>query len=317
MSPRPLLIDCDPGVDDAIALMVALAAAEALDVKGIITVAGNVPLSLTEANARRICTLMGRLDIPVYAGCPRPLLRSPVTATDIHGITGLEGATLPEPGMPLQSRHGVTYLMETLIQAPVPVTLATLGPLTNLAIALIQAPHLRDHIAEVVVMGGGMARGNITPVAEFNIYADPHAAQVVFQAGLPLTLIGLDVTHQVLTTPERLERLRALGNPVSRVAADLLSHYGQRDRERLGLAGAPLHDPCIMAYLLQPELFAGFSASVTVETDSPLTLGQTVVNRRMAEASTLSGPKVKVMDRVDAAGVYDLILRSLARLPHP
>lgn len=308
MPPRPLIIDCDPGVDDAIALMVALTAPE-LAVEAIVAVAGNVPLGLTERNARQICTLMGRPDVPVYAGCPRPLLRSPIAAPEVHGITGLKGATLPDPAQPCQTTHGVTYLMAALSQAPAPLTLATLGPLTNLAVALIQRPELTEKIAEVVMMGGGIRQGNVTPVAEFNIYADPHAAQVVFAAGVPITLIGLDVTHQVLTTPERLARLRAMGNPVSAVAADLLTHYGHLDREQLGLPGAPLHDPCVIAYLLRPDLFAGYPAQVTVETDSPLTLGQTVVNDRDLPSHQ---PPVNVIHQVDAAGVYDLICQHLA-----
>jgi purine nucleosidase len=310
MAARPVIIDCDPGVDDAIALMVALAS-PALAVQAIVTVAGNVPLALTQRNARQICTLMGRRDVPVYGGCPRPLLRSPITATEIHGTTGLGEVTLPAPAVPLQARHGVTYLMDACTQAQAPITLATLGPLTNLAVALVQCPAIAESIDQVVVMGGGIGQGNITPVAEFNIYADPHAAQIVFAAGLPITLIGLDVTHQVLTTDDRLACLRAVGNSVSTVAADLLTPYGHHDREQLGLAGAPLHDPCVIAYLLQPDLFTGYPAQVTVETDSPLTLGQTVVNTR-CDAS--SPPSVQVMHQVDADGVYDLIVQQLAGL---
>ncbi len=303
-----VIIDCDPGVDDAIALMVALSSA-ALELKAITTVAGNVPLALTQANARKLCTLMGREDVPVYAGCPRPLVRSPITAEAIHGITGLEGTTLPEPTVPLQAQHGVAYLIDAFTQAPAPITLATLGPLTNLAAATVQCPDILTNMAEVVMMGGGITQGNVTPVAEFNVYADPHAARVVFESGVPITLISLDVTHQVLTTPDRLARIRALGNPVSTVAADLLTYYGHRDREILALASAPLHDPCVIAYLLQPDLFSGYPAQVTVETDSPLTLGQTVVNRRTLLPHR---PPVNVIDHVDADGVYDLILQHLA-----
>lgn len=305
MAPLSIVIDCDPGVDDAIALMVALAS-DRLAVQGIIAVAGNVPLSLTAWNARRIATLMGRLDVPVYGGCPRPLLRSPVTAEDIHGSTGLDGATLPEPAIALQPQHGVAYLIETLLQAPAPLTVATLGPLTNLAVALVQCPAIAAKIKQVVTMGGAMATGNVTPVAEFNIYADPHGARVVFEAGLPMTLIGLDVTHQVLTTPERLAHCRRIGTPASTAAADLLAHYGQRDCDRFHLVGAPLHDPCVMAYLLAPELFGGFSAQVAVETEGTLTCGQTVVTPH-------SQGTVTVIDRVDAAGVYDLIFQHLSQ----
>ncbi len=308
MSRRPVIIDCDPGVDDAIALMLALRSPE-LDIQAIVTVAGNVPLVLTQRNARQLCELMGRLDVPVYGGCPRPLVQPLVTAEAVHGSTGLNGITLPEPTLPLQANHGVSYLIEALRNASAPLTLATLGPLTNIAAAIIQCPQILDSVVEIVMMGGAIARGNITPVAEFNIYVDPHAARVVFEAGVPITMLSLDVTHQVLTTPERLAQLRALGTPLSQVAADLLTPYGASDRTALGLTGAPLHDPCVIAYLLKPELFTTYNAEVLVETDSPLTLGQTVVNPR--RAPSIQHP-VQVADTVDAAGIYQLLQTRLA-----
>jgi purine nucleosidase len=306
MTDRPIIIDCDPGVDDAIALMLALGS-PALAIQAITTVAGNVPLSLTQRNARQICELMGRFDVPVYGGCPRPLVRSLVTAEAVHGTTGLNGITLPDPTLPLQTQHGVSYLIEALQQTPTPVTLATLGPLTNVAAAIIQCPQILDAVAEIVIMGGAVTRGNITPVAEFNLYVDPHAARVVFESGVPLTMLSLDVTHQVLTTPERLAQIRAIGTHLSQVAADLLTPYGASDLQHLGLTGAPLHDPCVIAYLLQPELFTTYDAEVTVETDSPLTLGQTVVNPRRA----ITHP-VQVADTVDAPGIYQLLQACLA-----
>ena len=207
MPPLPLIIDCDPGVDDAIALLLTLAAPE-LDLLGITAVAGNVPLVLTEKNARKICQLAGRTEIGVYAGCPRPMMRTLVTAEHVHGSTGLEGAELPEPTMPLRSQHAVSFLIEQLIQAQQPITIAALGPLTNIAIALIQQSAIVQNIEEIVIMGGAIARGNVTPSAEFNFYVDPHAAKVVFESGAKLTLLSLDVTHQVLTTPERLGKMR-------------------------------------------------------------------------------------------------------------
>ncbi|MGD1904514.1 MAG: nucleoside hydrolase [Leptolyngbyaceae cyanobacterium] len=308
MPRRPIIIDCDPGVDDAIALMLALRSPE-LEVQAITTVAGNVPLDLTQRNARQICELLDRRDVPVYAGCPRPLIRSLVTAEAVHGNTGLNGITLPEPALPLQAQHGVSHLIEALQQAPAPITLATLGPLTNIAVALIQCPQIRDSIAEIVTMGGAVTRGNITPVAEFNLYVDPHGARVVFEAGIPITMLSLDVTHQVLTTPERLAQLQALGTPISQVAVVLLTPYGDRDRAQLGLTGAPLHDPCVIAHLLRPDLFTTYDAEVTVETNSPLTLGQTVVNPRPTAA--LTNP-VKVAHRVNADGIYQLLQDRLA-----
>lgn len=308
MSAKSIIIDCDPGVDDAIALMLALRSPE-LAVMGITVVAGNVPLALTQRNARQICELMGRPDMPVYAGCPRPLVRSLITAEDVHGRTGLDGATLPQPTMPLQQAHAVSYLIDTLRATPDPLTIATLGPLTNIAAAIIQAPDICQHIDTLVMMGGGIAHGNITPVAEFNIYVDPHAAHVVFDAGIPITFISLDVTHQVLTTPERLSALVAIGSPMSQVAVDILSHYGKADQEKLGTIGAPLHDPCVIAYLLNPTLFTTYSGRVQVEINSPLTLGQTVVSRiQEAENASL----VQIADTVEAADIYDFLIKRLA-----
>lgn len=308
MASKSILIDCDPGVDDAIALMLALRSPE-LTVEAITVVAGNVPLDLTQANARRICELMKRSDLPVYAGCPRPMLRPLITAAHVHGKTGLDGANLPAPEMPLCPQHGVNALIQQVLAAPEPITIATLGPLTNLAIALIQAPRLIDHIAEVVVMGGGLTFGNVTPVAEFNIYVDPHAARVVFEAGLPMTLISLDVTHQVLTTPDRLSALRSLGTPASQVAAAMLAHYGKTDCATWNLLGPPLHDPCVIAYLIAPDLFHGEPGHVAVETDSLLTLGQTVVSSPPQDSPL---PPVNVIKSVDADGLYRLLCDRLA-----
>ncbi|MGF1458554.1 MAG: nucleoside hydrolase [Leptolyngbyaceae cyanobacterium] len=306
MVAQPLIIDCDPGVDDAIALMLALRSPE-LSVQAITVVAGNVPLPLTQRNARQICELLQRDDVPVYAGCPRPLMRSLITAEDIHGKTGLDGADLPEPNLPLQPDHAVQFLVETLQVASRPITIATLGPLTNIAVALIQTPTIAEKIDHLVMMGGGITHGNITPVAEFNIYVDPHAAKVVFESGVPITLISLDVTHQVLTTPARLDAIRAVGNPVSDIAASVLSHYGKADEAKLGTSGAPLHDPCVVAYLLRPDLFTTYTGSVQVETQGELTLGQTVIGLPRASLSA-----VEIVNSVQANGVYDLLVSRLA-----
>jgi purine nucleosidase len=308
MSTRPILIDCDPGVDDAIALLLAFASPE-LHLLGITTVAGNVPLALTQTNARRICELAKRTEIPVYAGCPRPLLRPLETAAAIHGETGLQGIELPEPQMPLQPQHAVDFLIETLMAAADQVTIATLGPLTNLAVALIQAPQIAGKISELVLMGGAIGHGNVTPTAEFNIYVDPHAAHVVFSSGIKLTMIGLDVTHQVLTTPARQEAIRSINTPVGKTATALLESYGEVDRQRYGLAGSPLHDPCVIAYVLHPELFTCRAGRVAIETTSALTLGQTVVDFR----SPLL-PNASVACGVDAPAIYQLLIDRLSRL---
>ncbi|QQE64024.1 nucleoside hydrolase [Leptolyngbya sp. BL0902] len=308
---RPLIIDCDPGVDDAIALLLALASPDEFDLLGITTVAGNVPLHLTQYNARRIGQLAQRWEVPIYAGCPRPILRAPVTAEHVHGQTGLDGATLPEPTQPLLPQHAVDFLIHQCKVAPAPITLATLGPLTNLAVALVQAPEIAQTIDHVVTMGGALGRGNVTPSAEFNLYADPHAARIVVEAGLNLTLIPLDVTHQVITTPERLAALESLGTPVGQAAAGLLRYYGQREGEGNGVAGAPLHDPCVIAYLLNPDLFSGRPMHLAIETDSPLCLGRTVANPHPTESTPANAT---ILEAVHGDGVYRLLTERLARL---
>ncbi|MGF1566833.1 MAG: nucleoside hydrolase [Nodosilinea sp.] len=316
MAGQPLIIDCDPGVDDAIALLLALASPAEFNLVGITTVAGNVPLALTQHNARRVCQLAQRSEVPVFAGCPRPLVRRPTIAEAVHGRTGLGGAVLPEPTQSLQPQHAVAFLIDQLTTASrsaepqsKPITLATLGPLTNLAVALVQCPDIVQGIDRVVMMGGAIGTGNVTPAAEFNIYADPHAAKVVVEAGLNLTMLGLDVTHQVLTTPARLTALAALGTPVGRAATDLLRDYGQGDIERHGLAGSPLHDPCVIAYLLRPDLFAGQPMGLAIETESALCLGRTVVDPHPA-----AGAIATVLEAVDAEGVYQLLTERLAKL---
>ena len=307
---KKVIIDCDPGVDDAIALLLAFASPE-LEILGIITVAGNVSLPFTEKNARKICELAKRDDIKVYAGCPRPIMRSLETARHVHGETGLQGVELPEPQMPLQSQHGVEFLIKTLMQASEPITLATLGPLTNLAIALIQAPQIIPKIQEVVLMGGATSQGNVTASAEFNLYVDPHAADIVFTSGLSLTMIGLDVTHKVLTTPERLQKIRAIATPVSAAAAAMLGRYGAYDVEKYGMLGSPLHDPCVIAYLIQPELFVGRNLHVAIETTSELTMGRSIVDLWQ---SGHHAPNAYVIQQADDEGFYSLLTHRLSEL---
>ncbi len=305
---RPIIIDCDPGADDAIALFLAFAHPAELEILGITTVAGNVPLALTQENARRLCELVGRPDMAVYAGCPRPLVRSLITAEEVHGKTGLDGLTLPAPTMPLQTQHAVDFLIETVMNSDGDITLATLGPLTNVAVALVKEPRIGDRLREIVCMGGAITQGNITPSAEFNIYVDPHAAHVVFAAGIPLTLISLDVTHQALVLPERMARLRAIASPTSQATVALLDHYGQHDMNRYGFPGPPLHDPCVIAYLLRPELFSGKLYPVEVETNLTAGLGRTIVD---LFNSTGNPANVNVMTQIDADGFYTLLLNAL------
>jgi purine nucleosidase len=274
-----IVIDTDPGQDDAVAILLALASPE-FEVLGIVAVAGNVPLALTETNARRICELAGRPHMPVFAGAERPMVRDLVTAEYVHGKTGLDGPDLPEPKMPLQERHGVDFIVETLRREPPgTVTLATLGPLTNIALALNRAPEIAQRIERIVMMGGGFFEGgNVTPAAEFNIYVDPHAADVVFRSGIPIVMIPLDCTHKALTTRARVEAIRALTTPVGKATAELLDFFERFDERKYGTDGGPLHDPCVIAYMLAPDIFTGRNCNVTVECASELTMGMTVVD---------------------------------------
>ncbi len=305
-----LIIDCDPGVDDAVALLLALASPE-LDLQAITTVAGNVPLQWTSHNARQVCELAGCEYMPVYGGCPRPILHQLTPAHDIHGKTGLGGYELPPPNKPLEPEHGVFALRERLRSAPQPLTLATLGPLTNIATLLILDPDVTPQIERLVIMGGAMGLGNVTPAAEFNFYADPHAAAVVMASGIPITLIGLDATHQVLTTPARLQQIRDLHTPVGAAVAGWLSFYGWQEAAQKGLAGPPLHDPCVIAYLLAPDLFVTEACGVKVVTGDPLTLGRTVVD---PYGVTGQPPNAHVVTKVDAQGFYHLLIERLMRL---
>ena len=307
----PLIIDCDPGQDDAIALMLAMASPEELDILGICAVAGNVPLVLTEANARRIRDVSGRPDVPVFAGCPRPMVKILETAEYVHGKSGIDGAGLPDPSRPVEAVHAVDWLIDTLRHADDPITVATLGPLTNIAMAIVMAPDIVKNISELVLMGGALSLGNITPAAEFNIYSDPHAAHIVFVAGIKLTMIGLDVTHQARATPERLEAIRAIGNPAAVCVAGMLDFYGEQYIETFS-EGAPLHDPCVIAYILRPNLFSGQEMRVDIEISSPLTIGRTVcdVHARSGQAGNAN-----VLEKIDADGFFALLGERLARLP--
>jgi purine nucleosidase len=301
-------------LDDAVAILLALAAPEELEVLGIVAVAGNLPMASTERNARRICELAERTDVPVYAGCARPMLRPLATAEHIHGETARDRLLLPEPTMGLQARHGIDFLVETLRAAEAgTITLCALGPLTNVAMALVKAPEITTKIAELVVMGGACFElGNVTPAAEFNIHVDPHAAAIVVDSGVAITMIPLDVTHQVLSTPPRIAALRALGNRCGSAVAELLTAFENNRSARFGTRASALHDPSVIAYLLRPTLFGGSGVNVAIETQSPLTVGMTVVDWW---GVTGRKPNVRWMNTVDADGFYELLTDKLARLP--
>ena len=312
--PRKIIIDTDPGQDDAVAILLALASPEELEVLGVVAVAGNVGLHHNATNARMVVELAGRRDVPVYAGCSRPLRRTLVTAEHVHGETGLDGPVLPEPTIPLQSQHGVDYIIDTLMAAePGTITLCTLGPLTNIAMALVKQPAIASRIAEIVMMGGAYFEvGNITPAAEFNIYVDPEAADIVLRSGAPITMLPLDVTHQVQSTPERLAAIRAVGNNSAKAVHAMLTFSETFDLKKYGWSGAPLHDPTVIAYLLQPSLFEGRQCNVSVETASELTVGMTVTDYWHVTEKVRN---VHYLRKADADGFYQLLTERLARLP--
>lgn len=311
--PRNIIIDTDPGQDDAVAILLALASPEDVTVLGITAVAGNVALALTARNARMICEVAQRPDIRVFAGCDRPLAHSLVTAEHVHGKSGLDGPDLPDPKMALQDQHGVDFIIETLRGEPAnTVTLCALGPLTNIATALQRAPDIADRVQEIVLMGGAYFEvGNITPAAEFNIYVDPEAADIVLESGINTTIMPLDVTHKALVTEPRNEAFAALGTHAGRTVAAWTEFFERYDREKYGSPGAPLHDPTVIAYLIRPGLFSGRHINVEIETGSALTRGMTVadwwrVTDRPANAM--------FMGDLDAEGFFDLLTTRLARL---
>jgi len=310
---RKIIIDTDPGQDDAVAILLALASPE-LEVLGLTAVAGNVPLSLTQKNARKICELAGRPDIKVFAGADRPMQRRLVTAEEVHGKTGLNGPDLPEPTMALQEQHGVDFIVETLMREPEKsVTLCPLGPLTNIALAMQRQPAIVPRIREIVLMGGGFFEGgNVTPTAEFNIYVDPQAADIVLTSGVPIVMLPLDATHQALTTAARIDAFRAMGSRVGIATAEMLAFFERFDEEKYGTDGGPLHDPCVIAYLLKPDLFSGRFINVSVETVSELTMGMTVADWW---GVTKREKNVTYIRNVDHEGFFALLVERLAKLP--
>jgi purine nucleosidase len=307
---RKIIIDCDPGQDDAVALFLAFASSE-LEVLGITTVGGNVPLELTHRNARMMCDIAGS-DVPVYAGCDKPMRRSLKTAEYIHGETGINGIDVFDPTTPLQEQHAVDFIIESLLAAEdSSITLVPTGPLTNIGTAIDREPAVLPKIERIVLMGGAMREGgNRTPSAEFNILVDPEAADIVFRCGRPIVQMGLDVTHQVLSTDDRVERIEALDNPVAEATAGMIGFFERYDMSKYRAPGAPLHDPCTVAWLIKPELFEGKDCNVAIETHSELTLGHTAVDFW----HVTDRPKnVHWIYDVDSDGFYELLTERLAR----
>ena len=307
-----IIIDCDPGQDDAVALFLALSSPDELEILGITTVAGNVPLKLTERNARIICDIADSKKTQVFAGCSRPMIVDLMTAENVHGKTGIDGIDIFKPMTLLKELHAVDFIVETLKDAKTDsITLVPTGPLTNIALAIIKDPSILNSIKQIVLMGGAMREaGNLSASAEFNMRVDPHAAKVVFECGLPIIVMSLDVTHKVLTSRERVGEIESIGNSVSTATANMLKFFARYDSEKYGIDGAPLHDPCTIAWLLNQDLFIGKECNVRIETESPLTLGHTSVDFWGVEGNI---PNATWIQDVDDDGFYDLLINRLRR----
>ncbi|ALZ97494.1 MULTISPECIES: pyrimidine-specific ribonucleoside hydrolase RihA [Leclercia] len=305
----PIILDCDPGHDDAIALVLALASPE-LEVKAVTSSAGNQTPDKTLRNVLRMLTLLKRSDIPVAGGAVKPLMRDLIIADNVHGETGLDGPALPEPDFAPQNCTAVELMAKVLRESPEPVTLVATGPQTNVALLLNSHPELHAKIARIVIMGGAMGLGNWTPAAEFNIYVDPEAAEIVFQSGIPVVMAGLDVTHRAQIMADDIERFRAINNPVARTVAELLDFFMEYHKtEKWGFQGAPLHDPCTIAWLLKPEIFTTARRWVGVETQGKYTQGMTVVDYYML---TGNEPNTDIMLDIDRQAFVDLLAERLA-----
>ncbi len=310
---KKIIIDTDPGQDDAVAILLALSSPE-LEILGITTVAGNVPLSLTTKNALIVTELAERRDIGVFAGCEAPLLRPLVTAEYVHGATGLDGPELKEPISKKRSKHAVDFIIETLREnEPKSITLCPLGPLTNIASAFQRAPDIIERVKQIVLMGGAYFEvGNITPTAEFNIFVDPEAASLIFKSNIDLVVIPLDVTHKALTTPAQIEKFYQMNTKCGKFVGEMTAFFERFDKEKYGTDGAPLHDPCVIAYLLEPDIFSGKKINVEIETHSQLTLGMTVADWwgvTEKKANTL------FIGDVNSDKFFDLLTKRIASLP--
>jgi len=308
--PVPILLDCDPGHDDAVAILLA-AGNDAIDLRAITTVAGNCPLDLATINARRVAALAGLDGIPIAAGAAGPRTGELVTAPDIHGSTGLDGYDLTTGESPLDPRGAVELLTDTLAAAAEPLTLVATGPLTNVAALLEERPEAREAIREIVLMGGSTGRGNTTPAAEFNIFDDPEAAAIVFESGLPVTMIGLNLTHQALATSEVLERMRALPGEPARAVEGWMKFFGSRYERVHGKLAPPVHDPCTVALLIDPTLMRCVDTFVAVETEGRWTRGATVVD---LDGRLRQPPNARVALKLDVPRFWDLVLGALERL---
>ena len=312
--PRKIILDCDPGHDDAFAMLLAHGNPD-VELVAVTTVAGNQTLDRVTWNARSLATLAGIGGVPIAAGCDRPLVREQIVAGSIHGESGLDGTTLPEPTVALDPRHGVDVIIQTIMAAePGEITVVPTGPLTNIAVAMRREPRIVPRVREVVLMGGSYTRGNITPAAEFNIGVDPEAAAMVFAGEWPVTMVGLDLTHQALATPDVLERIAAIGTPVAAAMGDLLVFFREAYRADQGMPAPPVHDPCAVARVIAPEVMAVRAAFVTVETQGRWTSGMTVTDFGNAHGEPANA---LVATTLDVPGFWDLMIDALTAIGTP
>lgn len=310
---RKIILDSDPGHDDAVAILLALGN-PSIDLLGVTTVGGNQSLDKVTYNARAVLEKAHATDVPVHAGCDRPLVRPLEVAASIHGQTGLDGVDLPVPTRPLDSGHAVDWIIETIMDnEPGTITLVPTGPLTNIAMAARKEPRIVERVREVVLMGGGYHTGNWSPVAEFNIKVDPEAARVVFNAPWPVTMVGLDLTHQALCTPEVQERIRSIGTDLSTFVSGLMDFFRKSYQDNQDFVDPPVHDPCTVAYLIDPDIVKTRRCPVDVEVKGELTTGMTVADLRGPEPSA-EECHTQVAVKLDFDGFWDLIVDAIKRI---
>lgn len=304
---QPIVLDCDPGHDDALAILLA-AASPSLELLAITTVAGNQSLDKTALNARRICTVAGIRDVPVAAGCDAPLVRRRIASPEIHGESGLDGPAFGAPSVPLDPRHGVDVILEVSRTHDGLVLVAT-GPLTNVATAMSREPLLAQRLRRVVLMGGAIGLGNVTPAAEFNIAADAEAARAVFESGVPITMVPLEVTHRALATPAVMDRIAALDFPLARLCVDLLAFFAETYLRVFGFAAPAVHDPCAMAWLIEPAIVPTRRMRVDIETRAEFSYGRTICDVHGVTGRT---PNVEVGVDLEVDRFWDLMIGALA-----
>lgn len=311
---RRIILDCDPGHDDAMAILLAHGNPE-IELLAITTVAGNQTLPKTTLNARRICTVAGIVDVPIAAGCDRPLVRELVIAPDIHGVSGLDGPMVPEPTVPVAPVHAVDLIIDRIMASDGEITLVPTGPLTNIGMAVRKEPRIVGRVREVVLMGGAYTRGNRTPAAEFNILVDPEAAAIVFEADWPVTMVPLDLTHQAIATAAVLQRISAIGTQLADIAVELMTFFGKTYREVAGFTnGPPVHDPCAVARVIDPDVVQAEEAFVAVETEGKWTSGMTVTDFRGRMGLE---PNTKVATTLDFDGFWALMVDAIERIGTP